>query len=66
MDALRLLKADHDKVKNLLEELESTTERGVTCELGTNRLVGTDPEALASAIATDRCLPPVQPIASVR
>ena len=29
MDAIRLLKADHDKVKGLLTELESTTERGV-------------------------------------
>jgi hypothetical protein len=29
MDALTLLKADHDKVKKLLGELESTTERGV-------------------------------------
>jgi hemerythrin HHE cation binding domain-containing protein len=29
MDAIRLLKADHDKVKKLLTELESTTERGV-------------------------------------
>ena len=29
MDALDLLKADHDKVKRLLNELESTTERGV-------------------------------------
>jgi Hemerythrin HHE cation binding domain len=29
MDALRLLKDDHDKVKKLLGELESTTERGV-------------------------------------
>ena len=29
MDALRLLKADHDKVKKLLSELETTTERGV-------------------------------------
>ncbi len=29
MDALRLLKEDHDKVKRLLTELESTTERGV-------------------------------------
>ena len=29
MDALQLLKADHDKVKKLLTELESTTDRGV-------------------------------------
>ena len=29
MDALTLLKTDHDKVKKLLDELESTTERGV-------------------------------------
>jgi hypothetical protein len=29
MDALALLKADHDKVKKLLAELEPTTERGV-------------------------------------
>ena len=29
MDALKLLKDDHDKVKKLLGELESTTERGV-------------------------------------
>jgi hemerythrin-like domain-containing protein len=29
MDALTLLKNDHDKVKRLLNELESTTERGV-------------------------------------
>jgi len=29
MDAIALLKADHDKVKTLLEDLESTTERGV-------------------------------------
>ncbi len=29
MDAIALLKADHDKVKGLLAELESTTERGV-------------------------------------
>ena len=29
MDALTLLKQDHDKVKRLLGELESTTERGV-------------------------------------
>jgi hemerythrin-like domain-containing protein len=29
MDALSLLKEDHDKVKKLLEDLDSTTERGV-------------------------------------
>jgi GTP cyclohydrolase I len=29
MDALELLKEDHDKVKKMLQELESTTERGV-------------------------------------
>ena len=29
MDAITLLKNDHDKVKRLLNELESTTERGV-------------------------------------
>ncbi|HEU5205382.1 MAG TPA: hemerythrin domain-containing protein [Candidatus Limnocylindrales bacterium] len=29
MDAITLLKTDHDKVKKLLAELESTTERGV-------------------------------------
>ena len=29
MDALTLLKTDHDKVKKLLAELEPTTERGV-------------------------------------
>jgi hemerythrin superfamily protein len=29
MNALTLLKTDHDKVKRLLAELESTTERGV-------------------------------------
>ena len=29
MDAIALLKADHDKVKDLLTQLESTTERGV-------------------------------------
>ncbi len=29
MDALQLLKADHDKVKKMLGELDSTTERGV-------------------------------------
>jgi len=29
MDALSLLKDDHDKVKKMLQELDSTTERGV-------------------------------------
>jgi hypothetical protein len=29
MDALELLKADHDKIRKLLAELEGTTERGV-------------------------------------
>jgi hypothetical protein len=29
MDALSLLKDDHDKVQKMLQELESTTERGV-------------------------------------
>ena len=29
MDAIALLKHDHDKVKKLLTELESTTERGI-------------------------------------
>ena len=29
MDAITMLKTDHDKVKRLLTELESTTERGV-------------------------------------
>ena len=29
MDALKLLKDDHDKMRKLLTELESTTERGV-------------------------------------
>ena len=29
MDAIALLKTDHDKVKKLLTELETTTERGV-------------------------------------
>jgi len=29
MDALTLLKDDHDKVRKLLDELDSTTERGV-------------------------------------
>ena len=29
MNALTLLKADHDKMRGLLAELETTTERGV-------------------------------------
>jgi hemerythrin-like domain-containing protein len=29
MDAVQLLKEDHDKVKKLLEDVDSTTERGV-------------------------------------
>lgn len=29
MDALKLLQEDHDKVKKILEDLDSTTERGV-------------------------------------
>jgi hypothetical protein len=29
MDAITLLKADHDKVKKLLSQLETTTERGI-------------------------------------
>ena len=29
MDAIAMLKADHDKMKKLLDELEKTTERGV-------------------------------------
>jgi hemerythrin-like domain-containing protein len=29
MDAISMLRADHDKVKKLLDELETTTERGV-------------------------------------
>ncbi len=29
MDAITMLKADHDKVKGLLSDLESTTERGI-------------------------------------
>jgi hypothetical protein len=29
MDAIQLLKEDHDKVKKILEDLDSTTERGV-------------------------------------
>ncbi|MFN2389819.1 MAG: hemerythrin domain-containing protein [Actinomycetota bacterium] len=34
MNALELLKEDHRKVKKLLEELESTTERGVKTRTG--------------------------------
>jgi hypothetical protein len=34
MDAIAMLKADHDKVKELLTELESTTERGVKRRTG--------------------------------
>jgi len=41
MDALTLLKADHQKVKKLMGELEKTTERGVkTREELFNKLVG--------------------------
>ena len=29
MDAIKLFKADHDKVKKLLARLEATTERGI-------------------------------------
>ena len=29
MNAIAMLKADHDKMKKLLTELETTTERGV-------------------------------------
>jgi hemerythrin-like domain-containing protein len=29
MDAITMLKTDHDKVKDLLEDLEKTTERGI-------------------------------------
>ena len=29
MDAIRLLKQDHNAVKKILQDLESTTERGV-------------------------------------
>ena len=29
MDAIAMLKADHDKMKGLLEDLEATTERGL-------------------------------------
>ncbi len=29
MDAIALLKKDHDKAKKLMDELEQTTERGV-------------------------------------
>jgi Hemerythrin HHE cation binding domain len=39
MDALKLLKTDHDKVKKMLEDLDSTTERGVkTREEGFTKL----------------------------
>ena len=34
MDALRLLKKDHDKVKGLLADLEATTERAVKTRAG--------------------------------
>ena len=34
MDALHLLQEDHEKVKNLLTELDSTTERGVKTREG--------------------------------
>ena len=37
MDAIALLKADHDKVKRLLTELESTTERGVKTRASCSR-----------------------------
>ncbi|MEX0834197.1 MAG: hemerythrin domain-containing protein [Actinomycetota bacterium] len=41
MDALSLLKEDHDRVKKMLSELDSTTERGVkTREDGFAKLVG--------------------------
>ena len=40
MDAVKLLKDDHDKVKKILEDLDSTTERGVkTREELFNKLV---------------------------
>ena len=39
MDALKLLKADHDKVKKMMEELDSTTERALkTREEGFTKL----------------------------
>ena len=31
--------------------LRENTERPITCELGTNRLVGTDPDAVRAAVA---------------
>jgi hemerythrin-like domain-containing protein len=34
MDAVQLLKEDHDKVKKILEDLDSTTERGVKTREG--------------------------------
>ena len=43
MDAMSLLKEDHRKVKKMLAELESTTERGVKTreELFTQGQAGT-------------------------
>jgi hypothetical protein len=39
MDALKLLKSDHDKVKKMMEELDSTTERALkTREEGFGKL----------------------------
>ena len=39
MDALKLLKGDHDKVKKMMQELDATTERGVkTREEGFTKL----------------------------
>jgi Hemerythrin HHE cation binding domain len=41
MDALELLKTDHDKVKKMMEELDSTTERAVkTRDEGFSKLRG--------------------------
>ena len=37
MDAIDLLKTDHDKVKRLLSELESTTERAVKTRTSCSR-----------------------------
>lgn len=34
--------------------IRNTTERPVTCQLGTNRLIGTDPAAIAPAVARAR------------